>query len=121
MRRSRKSCVIGEALLCNQASLELLEVTEDQLASRAAASHGNQPQSFVVSQQISETIANRKPVRDAMLAVKRPAHGDNVWLLASSEPQLAADGSVSTVISTFLDITQHKLAEDSERAARPVA
>jgi two-component system cell cycle sensor histidine kinase/response regulator CckA len=102
----------GEALMCNHASLELLEVTEEQLASSAAASYGNESPGFAAAHQISETIASRKAVRDAMLAVKRPVHHDEVWLLASSDPQLAADGSVSTVISTFLDITQHKLAED---------
>jgi two-component system cell cycle sensor histidine kinase/response regulator CckA len=91
----------AEALMGNPASLELLGMTEVPSPCLAAA------------QQISQAIATRKPVRDAMLAVNRPAHDDVVWLLASSEPQLADDGSVTTVISIFLDVTQRKLAEDS--------
>src|SRR5260221_2424297 len=90
-----------EVLMGNPASLELLGMTEVPSPCLAAA------------EQISQAIATRKPVRNAMLAVDRPAHDDVVWLLASSEPQLADDGRVTTVISTFLDVTQRKLAEDS--------
>jgi two-component system cell cycle sensor histidine kinase/response regulator CckA len=92
----------GEALMCNQAALQLLSMTDEQPAALATSA----------SESIAQAIASRKPVRDAMLSVRRPAQNGVVWLLVSSEPQLAADGSVSTVISTFIDITQRKLAED---------
>jgi len=109
----------GEALMCNPAAWRLLGVTENQLASSAApewqASYDDEEVSAcpAPAQQISRVIASRQPVRDAMLSVQRPDGGDRVWLLVSSEPQLATDGSVSTVISTFLDITHRKLAEDA--------
>ena len=100
----------GEALMCNPAALQHLGMTEKQLASYE---NEQAPPCPLPLQQISQAIASRQPVRDAMLAVQRPEQDDVVWLLVSSEPQLAADGGVSAVISTFLDITQRKLAEDS--------
>src|SRR5438128_3647800 len=68
----------AEVLMCNPASLGLLGMTEAPAPALPAV------------RQISQAIATRKPVRDAMLAVHRPAQDDVVWLLASSEPQLAA-------------------------------
>jgi PAS domain S-box-containing protein len=94
----------GEALMCNPAALKLLGITENQLARSAApdwqASHEDEEAStcLLQAQQISRVISSRQPVRDAIQAVQRPDQGDVVWLLVSSEPQLATDGSVSTVI-----------------------
>jgi two-component system, cell cycle sensor histidine kinase and response regulator CckA len=102
----------GELLMCNPAAMQLLGMTEEQLATGAIsgreASHESSSEPM---QQISGVINSRRPVRDAIMAVQR-AHDDEVWLLMSSEPQLA-DGAVSTVISTCVDITQRKLAEDT--------
>jgi len=103
----------GELLMCNPAAMRLLGMTEEQLVtsviSRSEAGHDTPSEP---RQQISEVINSRRPVRDAVMAVQR-ADDDEVWLLMSSEPQVTADGAVSTVISTCLDITQRKLAEDS--------
>ena len=103
----------GEALMCNPAALQLLGVTESSSGPHRAgrASGAGVPvrgwADWAGDQQPGNRCVKRyKPVH-------RPNQGDVAWLLVSSEPQLATDGSVNTVISTSSNITKRKLAEDS--------
>src|SRR5579864_1966929 len=60
----------GEALMYNPAALQLLGMTEKQLAGYEDEQASLCP---LPLQQISQVIASRQPVRDAILAVQRPA------------------------------------------------
>ena len=91
----------GEALMCNPAAWRLLGITENQFASSVGrewqVSYEDEEvfPSLAPAQQISRVIASRQPVRDATLSVERPDQGDVVWLLVSSEPQLAPDAALA--------------------------
>ncbi|HQR29119.1 MAG TPA: PAS domain S-box protein [Anaeromyxobacteraceae bacterium] len=51
-------------------------------------------------------------VRDVVMGVHRPDDG-LAWILISAEPVRGPDGAVEAVVSTFLDITSRKAAEDA--------
>jgi two-component sensor histidine kinase len=61
---------------------------------------------------VPEAIATRLPVRNAVMGVYRPVHGDRVWLSVDAVPQLDGDGAVIQVVCTFIDITERVLAEE---------
>jgi two-component system cell cycle sensor histidine kinase/response regulator CckA len=107
----------GEPLMCNPAALQLLGVSEKQFPGSGSEELDTSCEELAPRlagmQQISQVISSGQPVRDATLAVQGSGRKDVAWLLMTSEPQLAADGHVSTVISTFLDITERKLAQDA--------
>ena len=60
----------------------------------------------------ARAIATGRPVRNVVLGVARPGAPERVWLLASAEPQRAADGSVAQVICTFWDFMAWQRAAD---------
>lgn len=111
----------GEVFLFNQAALDLLGVTEDQLFDRAPVDPGwniihedgsDFPRSV---QPVPQAIATGKPVRDVVMGVYHPETQDRVWLLINAEPALGTDGAVKEVICTFRDISARKQAEDALR------
>jgi rsbT co-antagonist protein RsbR len=112
----------GEILLANPMALEFLSVTEDQLLgrttmdSRWSAIHEDGSPCPGEEMPVYQALATGKPVRDVVVGIARPAKGDRVWLLVTAMPQLAPDGSVKQVVSTFTDISARKLAEDTVRA-----
>ena len=60
---------------------------------------------------MNRAIATRRAVRDAVVGVQRPGGGDRAWLLVSADPEVAEDGALLQVLSTFSDITERKAAE----------
>jgi len=107
----------------NQAALDLLGVTEDQLLGRTSFD----PEWKCINEDgspcpgkdhpIPRSIATRQPVRNVVMGVYRPRTKDWVWFLVNAEPRLAADGSVSEVVCSFTDITERKRAEEELRAS----
>ena len=113
----------AECRKCNQAALELLGVTEDQLLGRSSFDPEwkciNEDGSLCPGKDhpIPRAIATRQPVRNFVMGVYRARPKDWVWLLVNAEPRLAADGSVSEVVCSFTDITERKRAEEKLRAS----
>lgn len=99
---------------CNQAALDLLGVTRDQLVGKTWFDSGPmatwEDGSCCSGEEhpISRAIATRQRVRDEVISVYRPGARDRVWLLVNAEPRLAEDGSVVEVICSFTDLTEHK-------------
>ena len=108
---------------CNQAALDLLGVTEDQLVGRTSFDPAwqaiNEDGSPCPAKEfpIPRAITTRQPVRNAVVGVYRSRAKDWVWLLENAEPRLAADGSVTEVVCSFTDITERKRAEEELRAS----
>jgi hypothetical protein len=110
-----------EILSSNPRALELLGLSEDQLLGRTAF----HPDWNVIHEDgtpypgstlpVPRAIARRRPVRDEVLGVFRPANQDRVWLVVNALPELALDGSVRMVLCTFTDITGRKLEEERRR------
>ncbi|MBW4576339.1 MAG: PAS domain S-box protein [Aphanothece sp. CMT-3BRIN-NPC111] len=122
----------AEIMLCNQAALDLLGLTESQLLGKTSLDaywnviHEDGAPFPKETHPVPQAIATRQPVRNVVMGVYRPQDGDSaerrpegdrVWLLVNAEPQLAPDGSVQQVICTFSDITQQKLAESALQKA----
>ncbi len=112
-----------EALYFNDAATELLGLTHDQLTGRPAFDpswdiiHEDGSPFSGEDHPSARAIRTRRPVRGVVAGVLRPSQGDRRWLLCSAVPHLAADGSVSEVVCSFIDITAQKKSEQSERAA----
>lgn len=113
----------AEIRRCNQAALDLLGVTEDQIIGRTAFDLAwqaiNEDGSPCPAKElpIPRAIATRQPVRNVVIGVYRAGKKDWIWLLENAEPMLAADGGVSEVICTFIDISERKRAEEELRAS----
>jgi len=57
-------------------------------------------------------LRRRQPVRKFVFGITRPS-GERRWLQLDAVPLLAADGSVSQVVSSFIDITERKRSEEA--------
>ena len=105
----------------NRRAAELLGVTEAQMKQRSP----NDPAWRRVRLDGSpfpeddlpfkRAFATRQPVRDVVIGMTRPATGDFVWMLADANPVLTADGEVSEVIVTFMDVSLRIQAEQAIR------
>ncbi len=103
--------------LVNPKALELLGRTEDQMLGKASESPGwnivdeSGRVLAIPEYPVNRAIATRRAVRDAVVGVQRPGGGERVWLLVNSDPEVAEDGSLAQVLSTFSDISERKAAE----------
>lgn len=106
----------AEIRMCNQAALELLGLSEDQLIGKTSLDpewhtiHEDGSPCEGKDRPIARAIATRQAVHNAVLGVFRPKHQDYVWLLVDARPRLAPDGTVFEVICSFSDITQQRRA-----------
>lgn len=114
----------AEMLLNNEAALNLLGVSQDQLLGRSSFdSEWN-----VIREDGSDfkgadhpvpmAIATKTPVRGCIMGVYRPKQNDRVWLLVDAVPRLNSQGEIIDVICTFNNITELKKAEQSLRFSR---
>jgi PAS domain S-box-containing protein len=111
----------SEIIRCNEKALELLGLTRDQLLGKTSFD----PSWNVIHEDgsafpgnehpVAVAIQTRQPVRDVVMGVSRPEPQERVWLLVNATPQLAADGSVSHAVCTFVDITEQKRREQVQR------
>ncbi len=107
----------AEILLSNPKALEFLGLTEDQLLGKTSFDpdwnviHEDGSPFPGPTHPVPQAIATRKPVRDVIMGVYRPAKADRVWLLVGAEPQLDDYGNVQQVVCTFIDISERIRAE----------
>jgi PAS domain S-box-containing protein len=108
----------SEILYSNEAALNLLGLTEDELYGRSS----HHPDWNVIhedgtpfpgySHPVPMAIHTKKPVANIVMGVYRPITKDRIWLLVNAEPLLDDNGSVKEVICSFSDITDRKEAEE---------
>lgn len=104
----------GRMIIANQAALDLLGVTKEQLL----GTDSMDPRWNVIHEDGSDfpghthpvpmALQTGKPVRDVVMGVYRPLAGDRVWLLVNAEPITGEDGKVGSVVCSFTDITEQK-------------
>jgi len=115
---------LSEILVSNNRALELLGLTEDQLLGKTSFDsdwnviHEDGTPYPGLTHPVPQSIATRKPVRNAVMGVYRPLTRDRVWLLVNADPELNPDGSIKEVICTFKDITDRKNAEEELNRSR---
>lgn len=107
----------SQILLHNQAALDMLGLTAEQLLGRDSFD----PRWAVVREDgspmpgdehpVPRALATGLPVRGVTMGVERPAAGDRVWLLVSATPQRDEHGNTHQAVCTFTDITAQKQAD----------
>ncbi len=108
----------SEILVCNEAALQMLGLTENQLLGTSSFD----PRWNVIHEDgadfpghehpVPVAIRTRQPVRDVVMGVFRPASRDRVWLLVNAEPVFDEEKIFINVICSFADITeQRKLSQ----------
>ena len=111
----------AEILLSNQAALDLLGLTEDQLLGKTSRDldwnviHEDGSPFPNEEHPVPRAIDKGRPVRNVVMGVYRSAFEDRVWLLVNAEPRLDAESSVRQVVCTLSDITERKRAEEALR------
>jgi len=114
----------AEMLLSNQAALDMLGLTEDQLMGKTSFDpdwniiHEDGSDFPGATHPVPQAIATGKPVRDVVMGVYRPTTKDRVWLLVNAEPEIDIHGAVKQVICTFNDITDRKRVQDELKYER---
>lgn len=107
-----------EVLYNNQAALEMLGLTEDELYERSPL-----PPSWNVIRESGQAFPHhehpvqvafrtKNPVENVIMGVYRPVSKDRIWLMVNANPVIGEGGEVKEVICSFSDITEHK---DSEK------
>ena len=112
----------SEILLFNPKALELLDMSEAQLAGRSSLD----PSWNIVrddgspfpgeERPVMLAVRTRAPVRDVVIGVHHRSTDERRWLLVTAMPQLREDGSVQQVVSTFTDISKRRRFEETVRA-----
>lgn len=98
----------------NDAALEMLGLTEDQLLGKTSFDpdwnviHSDGTDFPGSEHPVPVAIATQKPVRDVVMGVYRPKTKDRSWLLVNAEPQFDLAGEFDHVICTFTDITNER-------------
>jgi PAS domain S-box-containing protein len=118
----------GEIRFFNQATLNLLGLSESQLLGQAPIDsdwhiiqENGKPfqlklQSVPVrAKHTLMLLSSRQPLRNWVLGVYRPAFKDRVWLSINTEPQIGLDGCVERVTCVLCDITNLKAQEKLSR------
>jgi diguanylate cyclase (GGDEF)-like protein/PAS domain S-box-containing protein len=107
----------ARVLVCNDAALDLLGLTEDEVLGKTSYDDGWHPldehgAAIPPDQRlVPRAIALKQPIRDFVFGIRRTARGDNVWILASAEPQLDESGAIQRVVVSMSDITGRLAAE----------
>lgn len=113
----------GTIFLSNQAALDILGLTEDQITGRSSVDEAwyaihedgspfpGETHPAMVSLRTGESLTG------VIMGVYRPATRDRAWILIDSVVQRDEQGQILRVLTSFIDITERKQAEDAARAS----
>lgn len=112
----------AEVLFCNEAALEMLGLSRDELYGRTSL-----PPSWEVKKEDGKPFPRqehpgpkaartKKPVENIVMGIYRPVTGDHIWLLVNAIPVLDKNGELREVICSFSDITERKISEEKLRS-----
>lgn len=109
----------AQITLCNQAALDLLGLSADQLLGKTSFDpywqviHEDGSDFPGSTHPVPVAIQTLLPVKNVIMGVYRPASEDWVWILVNALPLLDEAGRLIHVIATFLDITERRLFEQA--------
>jgi signal transduction histidine kinase len=99
-------------IISNNAALELLGLTEEQLLGKTSFDPGwnvihEDGSPFPGhTHPVPTAIATGKSVKNVIMGVYRPLKKDRVWLLVNAEPEFNTAGSLDHIICTFNNFTE---------------
>ncbi len=103
---------------CNKAASAILGLAEAEICRRSAYSpdweicHEDGSPFAPEENPSAVAIRTKKAVSNVVMGVWRPATDDRVWLQVHAEPLLDPEGRVIEVISSFMDISEHRAARE---------
>ncbi len=106
----------GAILECNAAAVRVLGLTAAQLAGRHSldvrwrAIHEDGSPYPGDTHPAMVALRSGEPQRDRLMGVQR-ADGSLVWITINAEPVRDAEGRVTSVVSSFFDVTARRAAE----------
>ncbi len=109
--------------MANTTACELLGVAEEQLLGKTADDPGwrflreDGSDMPVDEYPVNRVLATRQPVQDYVIGVRRPDAQGILWGLVNAAPEFTADGDLSYVIVSFMDITDRKRVEQQVQAS----
>ncbi len=107
----------------NKESQKLLRLPEEQMYGKKAIDPSwqfykedgnNMP---LEDYPVNQVINNKNVVSNFIVGIRNSDEGNIVWLLANGVPEFDADGNISRVIVTFVDVTERRQAEDALQKA----
>ncbi|MEX1368186.1 MAG: PAS domain S-box protein, partial [Nannocystaceae bacterium] len=111
----------GTIFMSNPAALEILGLSEDEITGRTSVDERwyairedgspfpGQDHPAMVSLRTGESVTG------VIMGVFRPRTQDRAWILIDSVVQRNARGEIARVLSSFIDVTERKRAEDAAR------
>jgi PAS domain S-box-containing protein len=114
----------SEVLLANQAALDLLGMTSEQLIGKRAfdadwkAVRENGAVLPQIEHPVLKAVKTQVPVRGAIVSTAGRSGNGSAWLQIDSIPNLDEAGNLKHVIATFSDITDLKTAMEALKISR---
>jgi len=113
----------GSIFFSNQAALEILGLTEDEITGRSSIDGHwysiREDGSPFLGQDHPAMVSLRtgKSQSGVVMGVFRPHTGERGWILIDSVVHRNEHGEIAWVITSFIDVTERKRAEDAARAS----
>ena len=109
----------GEIIEANEAALDLLDLRREEVIGSYALAEAAMYREDGVELKPEErptaaVLRRREAVRNFPLCLARPGRPD-VWLQVDAVPVLTRDGELKQVVTSFIDITQRRQAEEARR------
>ncbi len=103
----------------NARASELLGLSDDQMKSKAAIDttwkfiHEDNTLLTVDEHPVNRIFTGRQSIKNQVLGIHRPVKNDVIWVTVNGFPVLDAQGEISEVVISFIDVTNRKKAEEA--------
>ena len=111
----------GRIQFANKAAVRIFGIPQEEARGRLA----NEVPVVMLDQQgneipyasrpVQRVLATGRPIQNAVLGWRRLRSSEVYWLVGNAVPQFSQEGEITSVIASFVDITDQKRAEEKMR------